>query len=273
VQMIVPLAAHLAPEASRGRIVGNVMGGLLFGILLSRPAASLVAHAAGWRAVFFLASGLMVAVAVLAATTMPRRAPDHALPYPALLRSLVTLFAETPVLRRRALYQASLFAAFSMFWTAVPIELARRHGFTQSGIAVFALVGAVGVFSGPLGGRLADAGHTVAATRIALLCGAASLLIGLLPGGSSVVALGATAVLLDFCVQMNIVVGQRTIYTLAPQTRSRLNALYMASIFTGGALGSAFASSLLVGHGWAGIALAGGLLPLMAAAWAALRDR
>jgi predicted MFS family arabinose efflux permease len=33
VQMIVPLAAHLTPEASRGRIVGNIMGGLTLGIL------------------------------------------------------------------------------------------------------------------------------------------------------------------------------------------------------------------------------------------------
>lgn len=273
VQMIVPLAAHLAPEASRGRVVGNVMGGLLAGILLARPAASLVASVAGWRAVFATGAVLMVGVAALAAATMPRRVPAHALPYPALLRSLVTLFLHTPLLRRRALYQASLFAAFSMFWTAVPLELARRHGFTQTGIAVFALVGAVGVFSGPLGGRLADRGHTRLATRVALAGGAASLLLGVIPGGAGVVALGATAVVLDFCVQMNIVVGQRAIYSLAPEVRSRLNALYMASIFVGGAIGSAVASALYVAHGWAGIAVAGGLLPLAAMAWGAWRHR
>lgn len=37
VQMLIPLAAHLAPEESRGRVVGGIMGGLLLGILLARP--------------------------------------------------------------------------------------------------------------------------------------------------------------------------------------------------------------------------------------------
>ncbi|NON23319.1 MFS transporter, partial [Klebsiella pneumoniae] len=41
VQMLIPLAAHLAPEAQRGRVVGNIMGGLLLGILLARPLSSL----------------------------------------------------------------------------------------------------------------------------------------------------------------------------------------------------------------------------------------
>ncbi len=51
-QILVPLAAHLAPEGQEGHYVGKVMSGLLFGILLARSAASLVAEFAGWRAIF-----------------------------------------------------------------------------------------------------------------------------------------------------------------------------------------------------------------------------
>lgn len=37
IQMLVPVAASLGGEAQRGRIIGNVMSGLMVGILLPRP--------------------------------------------------------------------------------------------------------------------------------------------------------------------------------------------------------------------------------------------
>ena len=39
-QVLVPFASHLAPEAGRGRVVGNIMGGLIAGIMLARPFSS-----------------------------------------------------------------------------------------------------------------------------------------------------------------------------------------------------------------------------------------
>jgi MFS family permease len=74
-QILVPLAAHLASDANRGRVVGNVMSGLLLGILLARPVSSLIAHGAGWRPVFQLSAGVML---VLALALHPCRAnPPH----------------------------------------------------------------------------------------------------------------------------------------------------------------------------------------------------
>jgi predicted MFS family arabinose efflux permease len=53
-QILVPLAAGMAPESQRGQVVGEVMSGVMLGILLSRPLASLVADSFGWRAFYGL---------------------------------------------------------------------------------------------------------------------------------------------------------------------------------------------------------------------------
>ncbi|POP73694.1 MFS transporter [Pseudomonas syringae] len=272
VQMLIPLAAHLAPEESRGRVVGGIMGGLLLGILLARPIASLVADHFGWRAVFGSAAVVMIGISVVLATTMPKRLPDHRASYGQLLFSLWTLLRTQPVLRQRAFYQACMFATFSLFWTAVPLELSRNHGLSQSQIAIFALIGAIGAIAAPISGRLADAGYTRIASLGALLFGALSFLPGLVHPAYSVIGLAITGVVLDFCVQTSMVLGQRTVYALDAASRSRLNALYMTSIFIGGAIGSAVASPLFDHGGWTWVLIAGTALPLIALL-ALLRDR
>ncbi|MFK7699801.1 MFS transporter [Pseudomonas caspiana] len=266
VQMLVPLAAHLAPEETRGQVVGNIMGGLLLGILLARPLSSLIADHFGWRAVFMVASVVMLAIIVVLALTIPKRVPDHKASYTQLLGSLLTLLRKYSVLRHRALYQGLLFAAFSLFWTAVPIELSREFGLSQTQIALFALVGAIGAIAAPIAGRLADAGHTQRASLIAMTLAPVAFLVGLSQPGYSVIGLAITGVLLDFAVQMNMVLGQRAVYALDPASRGRLNALYMTSIFVGGAIGSALASSLYEQNGWHGVVLLGAGLPLIALA-------
>ncbi|WP_460124277.1 MFS transporter [Pseudomonas sp. S2_C03] len=263
VQILVPLAAHLAPEATRGRVVGNIMSGLLLGILLSRPLSSLLVEAFGWRGVFFSAAGLMTVIALITALVLPRRMPTHQATYPALIGSVFALVRRHSILRQRSLYQGLLFASFSLFWTLAPIELIRHHGFSQSQVAIFALVGAVGAIAAPIAGRLADAGHGRRGTLVALLLAPAALMMGALPG-SGYLWLVVCAVLLDFAVQLSMVLGQREVYAIDPHSRARLNAVYMTSIFVGGALGSLVASPLYEHFGWHLSALAVASLPLLA---------
>ncbi|AVO51730.1 MFS transporter [Ectopseudomonas mendocina] len=264
VQMLIPLAANLAPEASRGRVVGNIMSGLLLGILLARPLASLVAGELGWRAVYLMAAGLMLLITLVIATTIPRHAPSHRASYGQLLASLIHLLRRYPTLRRRALYQGLMFASFSLFWTVAPLELSRHLGLSQQDIALFALAGAIGAVAAPIAGRLADAGHTWRASLVALILAPLAFAPNLLNTGLGWVGLIVTAIVLDFAVQMSMVLGQRSIYALEPQSRARLNALYMTSIFVGGAIGSALASPVYERFGWSGTALLAAGLPLLA---------
>ena len=263
VQMMIPLAANLAAEASRGRVVGAVMGGLLLGVMLARPVASVVADAYGWRVLFGAAAVLMLIIEVVFITTMPRRRPEHGASYGALLRSLITLVRQQPVLRLRMAVHALMFAAFILFWTAVPLELARHHGFTQLQIAGFALIGATGAIAAPIAGRLADAGHVRKGTLAALVGAAIALVLSGAGGGASVLELAITGVAIDLFVQGNMVLGQREIYALDAQSRSRITALFMTSIFAGGAVGAAIATTLFESGGWRVTAFAGSVFPFL----------
>jgi predicted MFS family arabinose efflux permease len=260
VQILVPLASHLAPEKSRGKVVGNVMGGLLAGVMLARPFSSYVAATFGWRAVFYSSAGMMLMLLVLLWRVAPQRRPTSGLSYSQILRSLPGLVTRTQVLRRRAFYQAMLFAGFNLFWTGSPLLLAQEFGLGHRSIALFALAGAAGALSAPVAGRLADRGWTRPATGWALV--AVILAFGIAVEARiahSMALLILAALVLDAAVQMCQVLSLRSIYMLAPELRGRLNGLFMACVFLGGAAGSGLAAAVYTFRGWTTLAALGAL--------------
>ena len=266
VQVLVPFAAHLAPEARRGRVVGNVMSGLLLGIMLARPVASLVTSFWGWHAIFAASAVITAVVAAVLSRVLPTRQPAHRLRYAELVGSMWGLLMSHEVLRRRAAYQAFLFSAFSLFWTTVPLLLAGpEFGLGQRGIALFALVGVAGAVAAPIAGRLADRGLMRPVTAIALTLVALAFLMsraGLHGSPLALVVLTVAAIVLDFGVSANLVVGQRAIYSLGAEYRSRLNGLFMAVFFAGGAIGSAVGAWAYANGGWSEASWIGFALPL-----------
>jgi len=267
-QVLVPFAAHLSPEATRGQTVGKVVSGLLLGIMVARPVASLLAGFGGWQAVFGIAAALVLLLAVVLHFKLPQRHPAGNERYGALIASLWPVLSKTPVLRRRALYHAGLFGAFSLFWTVVPQALSGPDfGLSQNGIALFALVGMAGAVASPIAGRLADRGHTLGATAIALVVGALSFMLPLFAPNSKPLALGLmalAAIVLDAAVAANLVLGQRALFALGAEIRSRLNGLYFALFFAGGALGSALGGWIYAEYGWHAALVTGMLLPALA---------
>jgi predicted MFS family arabinose efflux permease len=251
------------------------MSGLLFGIMLARPMGSLITHAAGWQAVYVLSFVATLLLVIALRLLLPKRTPPRGLGYAALLRSMAVLMLTTPILRRRALYHAFLFCVFSMFWTAAPLLLAGpAFRLSQAGIAAFGLAGAAGAIAAPIAGRLADRGHSRPATIISMTLCVVAFAITLAarpvwstPGAGSTAGLAVlvvAAVLLDMGVSGNLVVGQRAIFALRAEYRSRLNGLYMATFFVGGAIGSALGGWAMARGGWGLTAWIGVVLPLIA---------
>ena len=269
-QVLLPFIAQLVPEERRGRVVGTVMAGLLTGLMLARPAALFISAGLGWRAVFVIAAGAMLILAAVLAGLMPRYQPVGGVHYGRILLTSLKVLRDLPRVRRRAVYQALMFGAFSLFWTAAPLALADRFGLHQQGIALFALAGAGGALVAPLAGRLADAGWTRACTTGAMAAlGLSFLASSWLVAAGWLAAFMLVAILVDAAVQMNHGVSQRVVYTTPAPIRGRVNAIYMTVTFVGGAAGSMLGALTYHHGGWTTTALTGaatgGLLLLIQA--------
>lgn len=266
-QVLVPYAAHLAPSRAQGRTVGSVMSGLLLGIMFARPVSGLISSIAGWKSIFFLSAAMMGVVFLLLAFYLPERIPQQTLTYKEMLSSLWPLFRNTPILQRRALYQACLFCSFSLFWTVAPLWLTAHFHLTQTGIALFALVGVGGAIASPIAGRLADRGFSEPLTILAFLLAAIAFTLTHLFQTQAVMGLTAfciAAVVLDMAVSGNLILGQQSIYSLGNETRGRMNGLFMATFFLGGSLGSAAGGWLYSVGGWNAASLLGLIMPIIA---------
>lgn len=262
-QQIVPLAASLSSPERRGATVGTVMAGLLSGILFSRTLAGFVAAHAGWREMFWLGVPMALFGAVLMVLVLPEEAETRTEPrprYAAIMRSLIDLWRREHVLRMATLVQASLFASFTVFWTALAFRL-EAFGLGAEAAGLFGVVGAVGILAAPVAGRLADR-H---GAHPAIWLGAAATLIAWMLFGmwAGLAALVVGVIVLDFGIQGALVSHQQQIFALDPAARSRINTLFMTGMFLGGALGSASAIRVWADFGWEGTCLLGGGFALL----------
>jgi predicted MFS family arabinose efflux permease len=260
-QVLVPFAADLAPPETRGRVVGQVMSGLLLGILLARAMAGIVAGVLGWRAVYLISAVLLAAMILILRRILPVHKPTFAQGYGVLVASLAKIYQKEPLLRRRAAYQAAMFGSFSAFWTSITFLLSgpQLH-LSQVGIGVFSLAGATGALFAPVAGHLGDAGFERPVTGMAFLVSAGGFALTLVR--AKLWTLVAGAILIDLAVQATLVLGQQVIYGLNPAERSRLNTLYIATFFVGGAIGSGVAGIAYARAGWPAVVAFGTALPI-----------
>jgi predicted MFS family arabinose efflux permease len=262
-QLLIPFAAGLVPVTERGRVVGSIQGGLLIGVLLSRTISGWVGAHFGWRSMFVIAAGLMLALFVVLYRLLPSQPPAAPTPYLPLLRSLWTLWREEPLIRLHATLGALTFAGFSAFWATLALQLDALPAHYGPAVAgTFGLVGVVGASAAPVVGRFADrtAGQRIQAVGITAVL-LAFVLFWI--GGRSLVGLAAGVILLDFGAQANHVANQARIFTLRTEAHSRVNTLYMTTYIGGGALGAYLGALGSARFGWAGVCAVGGAAALL----------
>ncbi|HET6253884.1 MAG TPA: MFS transporter [Puia sp.] len=263
-QLILPMAAQLAAPSRTGKVIGSIMSGLLIGILLSRTLSGFVGALLGWRGMYWVAAGITFSLLLIIRLYFPVSKPDFSGSYGSLMKSLLTLAKEQPVLREAAAINALGFATFGMFWTTMVLHLSGApFHFNSDLIGLFGLAAAAGALAAPLVGGSADKRNP----RITIGYGLGLLLISFLLlyiWADTVSGMIAGIVLLDLAMQCIHVSNQSRVYALIPAARNRLNTVYMTVSFIGTSLGSAIGLYAWDKGAWAGVCLSGGLLTVAA---------
>ena len=225
-QQIIPLAASLSIPSDRGRVVGTLMTGLTAGILISRAISGFIAQHYEWRAVFIYAAVIAACIGLLLNARLPLNQPAAKLAYPALLRSMLTLFKQHKLLRVASITGALWFAAFNALWVTVAIHVMDEPlSFSVQQAGLLGFIGLSGIVGAKVSGRLVT---KLGASRLI------SIAIGLTIAGFAVLMLfGASIwglvfgiILIDIGVFAAQVPNQVSVFSIDPAAQSRITVSY-----------------------------------------------
>jgi predicted MFS family arabinose efflux permease len=262
--LVLPFAIALARPDERGATVGNIVSAMLIGILLSRTLSGAIGQLWGWRVMYTIASGLMIALALALRALLPRSQPPTTLSYGNLLRSMLGFLRTKPVLREATLNGMLLYAALSAFWATLVFLIegpAYRYGPAVAGM--FGLVAAGGALLAPLVGRMADRHSPRFLVGIAT-CGMLAGFLLLWAFGSYLWGLIAGIIILDVAAQSATISNQASVYSLASEAHSRLYTVYRAAYSLGGSFGAYLGAYGWSVAGWSGVCAVGVGLLVMA---------
>ncbi|KAK0452031.1 MFS superfamily [Desarmillaria tabescens] len=252
-QILVPLTADVAPPSQRHFCISIVVSGLIMGILVARLFAGIIAQYTDWRSVYYFAVGMQTVVLVGSYTTIPDYPAKNGgdLAYWELLWSMMKFAVGEPLLIQACLVNFLSAAGFSNFWVTLTFLLGGPpYNYSTLIVGLFGLIGISGVCMTPLGGLLFDRmnpwyssvlGSVLYACFQALLVGAAGIHIA--PVILATVGIDVFCRILQVSLQM-------LIFTISADASTRLNALFLISLFFGQVMGTDVGSRVFLTAGW-----------------------
>lgn len=248
---------RVAPERL-GQVTALLTAGVIFGILVARMGAGVIAERADWRLVYWLAAGLMLAVSLFLPVAMKSEVANPKQPSSTCSNVVISVFklaVRHRDMRISALIQGLNFASFTATWLALALHLTSpRMGYGTDVVGYLAGISAISIFSTPRLGRWAD---RIGARRARLIAAAVQVAgVSLLyPMGFDVFALLLPLLLVNMVGPTIDVTGRMTFLVLAPEIRTRLTTFYIVCMFVGGALGSVLGTAIYDAGGWGGTCL------------------
>ncbi|KAF8194412.1 major facilitator superfamily domain-containing protein [Mycena galopus ATCC 62051] len=251
-QIMIPLAADLAPPERRASAISVVMSGLLFGILIARVIAGILGQFTSWRVVYYFAIGVQFLVLVAGYFVIPDYpAKNSDMTYWSILRTMATFAYTEPILIQASLVNIASCACFTNFWVTLTFLLGGPPYFYSTlAIGLFGLVGIFGVACGPLVGRVID---RLVPWYASLVASFAALGFQAIQVGAGDISVGAIVVVimgLDVFRQMLQMSLATSVFSINAAARARLNAVFVLSLFIGQLMGTSAGTEVFTRYGW-----------------------
>ena len=123
-QILLPLAADLAPEKKRAAAISLVLSGLLFGILLARVLAGIIAEFSSWRVVYYFAVAVQACVLLGSYLILPDYpSKNKDLTYWNILWTMAKFSVTEPILVQACLINLASSACFANYWVTLTFLL------------------------------------------------------------------------------------------------------------------------------------------------------
>ena len=270
-QILMPLAADLAPPERRASALSIVLAGLLFGVLIARVLAGVVAQFVTWRVVYYVAIGVQYGILVMLYCLLPDYpAKNKNVTYWGILYSMAKFAVTEPLLVQTILITVPSSACFTNWWVTLTFLLGgppynystyvlsfasclMSHSpspFSSVVIGLFGLVGMFGVAMAPLIGCTIDRLVPWSATLVAIIALICTFTLQTAAVGLNVAVVVLVTIGLDIFRQTQQVSLTSAVLGLDASARSRLNAVVILALFIGQVMGTSVGSKVFTAHGW-----------------------
>jgi predicted MFS family arabinose efflux permease len=262
-QLFIPMSILYSRPENKTRNMGYVASGLLTGIVSARAVSGYVGEWWGWRMMFFIVAGLMLAGLIATLWMMPQVSLSFHGTYRQLMRTVGKIFMSHPRIRLYSLRPAMSVACMMSIWSCMAFHLAGEPFYVGSDVVgMFGLCGIIGAIAASGVGKYVP---RVGILRMSVIGGCCQLMAWLIAWrfGDSYTGLIVAIILADIGAQCLQVANQSGSLRQLPEATNRVNTIFMTIFFIGASLGTFFSGLCWSMAGWTGVCLVGGCFALL----------
>lgn len=256
-QLFMPVAGQFSQPKDKAKNIGYVLSGLLTGILAARVVSGFIGEWLSWRAMYYIASALMVICCVVSLRIMPEMKRNFFGTYPQLMLSVWTIFCTHPRIRLNSLRGGLAFGSMLSIWSCMAFHIAGKPFCAGSDmVGILGLCGMAGAFAA------SGLGKYVPKYGIAKFSffGASLQIIGWLIAcifGNGYLGLIVALITVDIGTQFQQLSNQTGCIAEIPEASNRANTIFMTLYFIGGSLGTFLSGLGWSMLGWNGVCIVG----------------